>query len=288
MSSTWGVVVSSVATLALVVACSSGGGGSVATGASASSSDDFARQFCDFYRPCCEQAGRPSDMATCRGLAASAATKGTYDPAAGGRCLSDVRALSGDPRFCKFEVAGPDSCDVVYRTQNTGTKQPGEDCDKDSDCAASPEGKVDCRTRFVDGGTTHFCQVSMEGKAGDSPCFGTRDGNITSYTGSSEVTKGYICDVSKGVRCDSTTKQCTALAQIDAECTSSTGCVKGAYCDFQSKKCVPGKEAGADCTSSTECKSSRCTSGKCAADSTGSGGSSGTLAGLGLGLVCGT
>jgi hypothetical protein len=154
--------------------------------------------------------------------------------------------------------------------------------------------------------------VLIVGKAGDSPCLGTKSGNVTSYDfqpGQTDiVSRGYICDTADGVYCDSKTQLCTALSPIGGPCTTSFGsqCVSGAYCDTTQDKCAaqiadgaacdsgiqncvlsdwcdPTTKVcaarlaqGALCTDSRSCSSGNCVNGKCSASND-----------LGLAFVCG-
>lgn len=228
------------------MACSGGGAGSV--GGTAGTGDAFADQYCAMFQPCCQKAGLRTDGVACKGLATFAGAQGTYDATAGNACLAELRAESAKPEFC---TKGPNtsSCNRVYST--SGSKQPGDACTSEKDCALSPEGDVDCR--FI-GSDRRMCQVSLVGKAGDSPCIGTKSGNTTSYVTSGSSTteppgRGYVCDLADGIRCDSKTAACTALLGEGAACTSPDPCDKAFYCDtFASKTCIKRLAVGADCS----------------------------------------
>jgi hypothetical protein len=127
---------------------------------------------------------------------------------------------------------------------------------QDADCAPSSEGMVVCEfgTNPM-GGEIRQCQVQIPGKAGDTPCVGTIDGNFTDFTGSYLPPKGYLCDVASGIYCDTTSMSCTALAMTGQSCTGSTRCVVGDYCDFTMSKCAATKPAGSPCQSFEECTS---------------------------------
>jgi hypothetical protein len=149
----------------------------------------------------------------------------------------------------------------VFTKASTGTKQPGEPCTETTDCAASPEGKVACQSYFDEkGGETRICQIQIDGKAGDGPCVGTRDGNVTVFSSSSSTSttppapRAYVCDVGKGVYCSSG-GTCTAPAELGASCAtdpySSYACVKSAFCDSATKTCLERIAAGGDCSKSS-------------------------------------
>jgi hypothetical protein len=274
--------------------CSSNSGDSTTAG----DRSGFISKFCDQYMPCCAKAGRPSDGAQCRAFYGAFSNEGTYDAAAGSACLSEIKANSSSPTFCENGISGSNapSCSKVF-SQTDGTKKPGETCASDSECAPSSEGDVDCRSLFKDGATIKKCQVQITGKAGDTPCLGTVDGNLTSYNSSGDtdiLPRGYLCDIADGIRCDSATDKCVAIAKVgeacegfgsnlctkDAYCDTtlkkcaarkpigeactSDHCVEGAYCNTTTKVCTAAIAVGAACKSSTECISRSCVNGTCA------------------------
>jgi len=277
----------------VVAACSSGSSGSVAGGR-----DSFIQQYCAEFMPCCSKAGKPADGAQCRAFVGALTQGATYDDATANKCLDEVRAQSSSATFCQTGASGP-SCSKVF-SDSTGVAKPGEACSEDEDCAPSSEGQVECASLFKDGATIRKCQIRVTGKAGDTPCVGTVDGNVTSYSSSGDTDipmKGYLCYVKDGLRCDSTTKSCKVIAKIgepcegfgsnlctdDAYCDttkklcvaraavgqpcdgfSSDRCVDGAYCNTTTKVCVAAFADGAACKMSSECASRNCVNGACA------------------------
>jgi hypothetical protein len=291
-----------LSTLLLSPAC---GGGDAAT------AEGFVGAYCDLLAPCCAMANLPSDGAQCRAFAGAFAASASYDRASGEACLGEMRAASAKANFCSEGLAtGSDACDRVFG-ESGGTRQPGESCSDDSDCASSPEGKVDCRSSFVMGTEVRKCQIQLRGKEGDSPCAGTVEGNITSYQGSSSADippRAYLCHVADGLRCDGATRACTRFKAVGEACTGgSTDCVSSAYCDVaqrlcverkplasactSSQQCVQGSTCGstrtcvaqladgASCTLSSQCRSGRCVNAACAPAGSGD---------LGLVLICGS
>lgn len=235
----------------LIAGCSSGSG-------SAGDRDAFISQVCDLYMPCCSKAGKPSDGSQCRAFYGAFASSASYDAGAANLCLTELKASSASPTFCEdgMDNSKVPSCDKVFSGSSSGgTKKPGETCSQDSECAPSTEGKVDCRTLFKDGGTIKKCQIQITGKAGDTPCLGTVDGNLTSYNTSGTETdvlpRGYLCNVKDGLRCDSTTNKCVAISKIGEACAGfgSNLCTKDAYCDSTTKQCAARKPVGSACTS---------------------------------------
>lgn len=305
-----GALVVAFVWVGVVVAC----GGS--SSSEAATSDSFAEQYCASFAPCCGQANRPTDGATCKAFVAAAASGKTYDAVKGSACLDQIKAASSKPDFCK-ELGSADApaCQDVY-TSPPGNVAAGGACKEDKDCAASPEGKVDCVSTFTSGAETRICQVQITGKEGDSPCVGTRDGNTTSFSTSGTGTpavpsRGFMCNVSDGLRCDSKTTKCTRISDVGGPCdgsryacvktaycdptqkcaarlsegaacgtngVSTSACAEGTYCDTTTKKCTKALPVGAACTKSDQCETDRCLNGKCDT----SGGDS-----LSLVLLCG-
>ncbi len=246
-----------VASLAFAAAaCSSGDSG----GSVASDRDSFIRQLCEQYMPCCAKASKPTDGAVCRAFYGSVTANAAYDAAAGSKCLDEVRAQASSATFCMDGMSSNNSptCRTVFGNGG-GTAKPGETCSTDGDCAPSSEGTVDCASLSKDGATIKKCQIQIAGKAGDSPCVGTVEGNITYYAGSGTATdippKGYLCYVKDGVSCDGLTKACKAMGKVGEACTGgSYACTKDAYCDTATKLCAARKPVGAACESySAQC-----------------------------------
>ncbi len=237
------------APLLVLVACSGGGAGGVGSGSGPSSSDAFATDYCDAIQPCCAQGGFRTDGVSCRALIPAVTGQTSYDAQKGGACLSEVRAAVSGAGGCASASSAP-SCKTVFGTTGSrGTKAPGEACTDGSDCAANPEGEVTCTTLFASGAQESYCQLRIVGKLGDTPCVGTKSGNVTSYsTGKERVARGFVCDTATGTQCDATTKTCAAPAKIGDACTSDQGCERAARCDFTSRKCVDRIPVGGDCT----------------------------------------
>ncbi len=288
-SSLFLVVLGSLGALA-----SCGGGG-------AGTKEDFIASYCDKLSPCCEQEGLSGDSEKCKSFLGAFAT-GTYDPATGDACLAAIDASS---TFCK-DGSVPE-CQGVFDSAS-GSVKPGGECTDTSDCAPSSEGQVDCAFAFSSGGgQIQKCQVQIDGKAGDTPCVGTRDGNVTSFVSADDVApKGYICDVANKLFCDQDTKKCTTTRVIGDACTgSSSECGDDGYCDFSSQKCATRLDAGSPCSGFDSCKSgaycdfdtstcitsipdgSPCTSGSSCESGSCVNGKCGSNSSSGLSLLCG-
>ncbi|MGZ3418230.1 MAG: hypothetical protein ACXVEF_19405 [Polyangiales bacterium] len=286
--------------VSLVIGCSS---------SSSSGSSSFVSNYCDAFAPCCAKAGRPSDGSQCRAFIGAFTSSSSFNQAAADKCIADINAAKNNPDFCTSGSSTPSCSNVFKSTSSGGSKAPGETCDSDSDCAPSPEGTANCGSIFKSGMTIKKCQIVIVGKAGDSPCVSTIDGNITYFSGSSTSMdvppKGYSCNKASGLRCDSTTEKCVALAKEGESCTSSDACsqdlycpsgtdskctarkaagqpctfdecVKTAFCDSSATKtCVAKTPTGGACTTSTACEGGSCVNGKCGSND------------LGLAFLCG-
>ncbi len=234
---------------------------------SAGNKDQFLAQLCDEFADCCKAAGRPSDGAQCRAFYGAFAPASGYNEAAATACLDEVRSSANK---CDSISSGAPSCSKVFSTG--GTKKPGEMCDTDSDCAPAESGEAQCAGDFVDGATVQQCQVRLPGKAGSAPCLGTRDGNVTFYSGVGDgiPTMGYVCDLADGVSCDSQSGACKSLGAVGDACSGgSYACVASAYCAFVDGVCKARVAAGAACEGQDECVAGAyCDGNTCAASHT--------------------
>ncbi len=298
---------------AWVAACSSSSGSG-----SASSASGFGQEFCQLLAPCCADAGLSTNGTVCQAFVGEAMSMGTYDASAGQACISALQGASKSSTFCTDFGGNLPQCNDVFGPAGGGAG-PGKPCNTSSDCAKASGGSAVCYsvTNFVDGGTnsTSTCVQTQAGKAGQSPCVGTVQGDTTTFalTPGPPPEMGYTCDVADGVYCDSNTQKCIALVATNQACTgtaqcvtsdycgfvsgstrqtcqprapigascpfSSTGnpCVANAYCDTNTNTCQQQIGNGASCSTSQQCASGNCNNGKC----------SGTT-NLALGLLCGT
>lgn len=234
----------------VAVACSSGG-----SGGTAATSSGFGQQYCGLIAPCCAAAGLSTDGTLCNAFAQEAATKGTYDAAAGQDCITGMQAEQGTDALCASLGNDVPACARVFGASG-GTVQPGQPCTDDANCAVAPGGGATCFTTdtFVDGGTTQSrtCIQTTAGKAGDSPCIGTVEASVTIYSWSGDgppPSQAVLCSLADGVTCSATTQACTALAAVGAACTTTTDCVAAAYCDFTGSggTCTARLDDGATC-----------------------------------------
>ncbi len=224
------------------------------TGAAACGKSDqekFADSYCGEIVKCCAKAGVSGNGQFCH-LAMSG---GGYNAKAGDSCLAEMKQQVAAGSFCD-NLDGPSACDSVFPTAS-GNNKPGEVCQFDSDCATSTAGPVSCASIYTGTNPVYKCQVQMPGKAGDTPCVGTRQGTLVSYYTDPNATdvlaQGYVCDTADGVRCKAGT--CVALAQVGEACTYTSDCIAAAFCDYSKDQCVARFAAGGACTGndSAEC-----------------------------------
>ena len=169
------------------------------------------------------------------------------------------------------------------------------------ECAASPEGQVGCVYGSPGGGV---CSVQLLGAEGASGCVADSqlDGSIASGASISVPTppKGYYCDRTKSLHCDTATtlcmkpsavggpcayndyecdpaaycdttaKKCKTRIAIDGACAFREKCTTGAYCGATSR-CTASLANGEACKGDTQCVSQFCKAGTCAAGFSGSG-----------------
>ena len=267
----------------------------VATCAACNSKSDaekFVDDFCVEVIKCCTQVGLGSADWMCHKRMTMASAGGTYNASEGNACLAEVRAQQSAGVFCSGQKTTP-SCDAVYTTVKKGTTQPGEPCNADSDCAPSSDGDVGCASLYLDSTLVQKCQVRVQGKAGDSPCVGTKSGSAFSGrqpSGATDIApRAFACDHADNLKCKD--EACVALSEIgsscktsddcvaNAYCNDSTGlcatlvavggactdseCAAGAYCDSNTGTCVAKVAGGKACATSDECLSDNCASGVC-------------------------
>jgi len=223
-------------------------------GCGKSDAEKFADSYCAEIAKCCGEAGLPADGQMCHQWMTFATMGGSYNSTAGEACLAEMRAQVSAGTFCT-SLSDAQACDQVFEGKSSGSRKPGESCDLDSDCAPSSEGEVTCASVYVNDAFIDKCQVRIPGKAGDAPCVGTQDGDwfISSSNATDVATKGYVCDVDDGVRCEEDV--CTAMAALGERCSFSSDCVRTAYCDYAQNQCVARIPEGGACSggSSDEC-----------------------------------
>ena len=182
-----------------------------------SSSSAFIEQYCSLLRPCCQ----PS---TTGGQPGSGCIEfyslfggGNIDAAKSDACIAEIHAHQTEMTFCSNVAALTPSCAQAFSSKS-GTKAPGETCSSSREGAPSSEGKVTCA--FGSTAQTSICQVVIDGKAGDTPCIGTRSGSGTNGSGSgSAPARGFVCDLAKDVWCNSKSGACEATKSVGAACS---------------------------------------------------------------------
>jgi len=262
--------------------------------------ESFITDYCAVLSTCCKEQNRPADGAQCRSLYTSTAAKSgaTFDAAAADTCLAEFKAASQKAGFCVDGMSfSSTACKQVL--EGTGTKQPGEACTEDKECAPSSKGEVSCEHYWEGSAEGKLCQVQMVGSEGSKPCIGTKDGTliIGVSTSGKPPSEGYICNRANSVYCTGDgTAGCKKIQSAGGACTSDFGCDAATYCDFAKQQCVTRFATGASCaddsdgceaaaycdstkkcvtkialdgacTSSSACVTKSCINGKCAKSS---------------------
>jgi hypothetical protein len=268
----------------------------------------YAGAVCRAIGPCCRENSYGYDAGRCQTavegvllafLVNPAKARGdTYDSAKAGDCIALVerRATSAS---CAEDGEGDGdlidrTCDLVYRS---GTKAPGEACERQEECAESDEGEVRCReparmpgTSPPPGGDARVCQIEKAVAQVGDPCNGAL-GPPWVYS---------LCDGDDNeLRCDAETRSCQprlALGQdcgmnpggcaadaycaqregdafglvcaprlpVGGACRSDGDCVRDAFCDTDGTDlCVARRPAGEPCDDEDQCVSGACDAGRC-------------------------
>lgn len=241
-----------------------------------SPSAEFIHDYCDLMMPCCAQAGLSADAGACRELLSAFSFGSSFNQSSGDKCLAAMRAASSNPDFCNLDddiVQDDGACEAVFSTGSSGgSVAPGGACESDFDCASTAQGEGECHHHWEGEEQGWTCVAVADGQAGSTPCIGTRDGAMTSYTYTGRPPLlGYVCDAANGVYCDQESTECTAMKTVGEACSYADRCVEAAYCNSEAGTCEARKPIGADCSIYTsECESSAyCSeSGQCAAKRT--------------------
>ena len=264
-----------------------------------SESEQFISDYCSLLMPCCKQAGLSGDPSDCKMILTAFTAGAGFNEAKGDQCIAAMRAASANPDFCSMDddvLEDNGACDDVFDDGgSSGSVQPGGECESSSDCADTAEGEGYCYHDYRDGVSYETCMVVADGVEGSAPCIGTRDGNMTSYSGGDgpPPTMGYICDEADGLYCNYESGVCEAKKAIGESCSSYTvrcvdgayceggvctaqhpaggecsssysdECVETAYCDDDANQCKEKLPDGAACTSYEQCLSNSCSNDKC-------------------------
>jgi hypothetical protein len=211
-------------------------------------SGEFARQYCALFQPCCQGAGLAGGGQGCMLLFGSVPVA---DKVAAESCLAEYEQRAQAPDFCQT-LGGPtqpESCARAFPQNElgqppAGTKQPGEPCEFEDDCAPASNGEAGCSMSFDSGSRT--CRVRTRAALGEA-CVGTRDGNVWMTTGDDTGTTQPFCDRAEGTYCRAGT--CAAVVGVGQTCDLDEGCTDQAYCS--AGVCTDRVGAGASCSESS-------------------------------------
>lgn len=256
-----------------------------------------ARGACTRFAPCCSRADIPFDEAACEKRITSQFENvlaenryGTYDPAAGGRCVAYIQQVAStcgvqpvEPgtRFQDDQVCGHDLF--------VGNVSPGGACAFGSDCA-QPASCDPLQPATSDGNFDFVCVNRPHGKEGD-PCVGSctiTEGSCNPTPGPS----GAYCYTEDDLYCagdgtchadgpgaacsaDSPCNDtafcnarnvCEALGAAGAQCSDSSQCQRAFYCDPAANRCKKRLQPFSACSADDQCAGDpkRCVDGHCA------------------------
>jgi hypothetical protein len=273
-----------------ILSCGRGGGqGDPAT----VTASDLIEGLCTMAEPCCGRAHRDDGGRQCRTGMESMLAAGAYDSYAGAACMAMLRA-STPAAMCEIVTASGSPCQrAIGPNRHPGSKRPGEPCTSSADCAASPDGEVECR----EGSAGRWCEVQLRGKEGDGPCIGTvlpRQIVATLEPAGSTPARAFLCYHADDLQCDQAAGSrcvrpkptgapcetdaecgkdaycrtyefaCRPLKPIGASCNPEVSCVDDAYCPLTTHTCTAWLPAGATCCTDEQCHSHQCEHGSCA------------------------
>lgn len=245
----------------------------------------YAHAFCDDIGPCCAASGYTADVAKCernaqsliQGFLVDPLQKSAvaYDANAAGECMAALRAKI---RACATTFDDVSSaCKHIF----SGTRPLGASCVSSAECAASPDGEVQCDG--ISGAAGSICRVHVAPKGGE-PCgpggskadvhtvgaceFGESDAFACDFRSGTCLRRraiGESCDLTSecvpGAFCDA--RACKARIALGGACTPAGGCADSLRCDPETRTCAPQLANGSACTTDADCSGGRCNSAKC-------------------------
>ncbi len=256
-----------------------------------------ARALCAHFAPCCSQANVPFDEAACEKRSASqfegqlAGNRyGTYDPAAGGRCVASIEQIASS---CGVGPVDPSTNfqddSVCSHDLFAGTASPGATCDYGNQCA-QPATCDPVQPENADGTFSHVCVSRPRGREGDD-CVGScpyayqcnptpaqadgvycyaedhlycaRDGTCHDYGPGAACSTDSPC--SDTAFCNAK-NVCQALGGDGARCSDSSQCRRDFYCDPSASRCKQRLLPFSACSTDEQCSGDpkRCVDGHCA------------------------
>ena len=256
---------------ALTFACeddeSEGGSAAPVTGDPLSYEDFLAAlvtPVCETLSGCCELDAGGTENCTMMLSAdlTSSYSSENYDEVLGGRCAAELAnapaptctsLVSGSDLESTLMVMAPACDELLPLIQVEGDKQPGEECEGDSECAAIEGATTRC---------TGICEAEFRATEGDECNFTCEeDGISTSCSGSGDGEEGFkrSCYRNDGLVCGMS-GTCEALLEEGEACEQlfTSPCVEGFRC--AEGVCAPQLPAGETCSSGSDCASGFCES----------------------------
>ena len=269
-----------------------GGGGSGSVSFD-SYCDDFAQMTCDVAQQCDCLGGLSIDLCIsyqtmgCDDEVTEPVEAGrmSYDPARGGQCLTQLRAIISD---CSLEDAyWPDACDLML----VGLVSEGETCDGDDECQNELEcyddecvqvptanqschPDYDCADNLYCGDDDICHPYRGDGQPcpeGDRVCDDDLYCDSRTVTCEPYITSGGSCthapwDCDDDLYCSDASETCLPYPAVGLDCAGSDGdCADDLYCD-ENDVCRAQGDAGAGCSEDEQCVSDECADGVCEAD----------------------
>lgn len=221
-----------------------GGGASGGTQAVLVFTASYVTPYCTRLAQCCVQAGYSAPSAT----ACQATELGYYQAA-----LANGSAQVNSAAISTLLSSIQNTCDqpsyTLFSDLTTGTWPMGSDCTDVSQCQGD---SVACIVPVS--ASTGKCVPLTRGKVGDScavDCDTTSSCQWTINGGT--LTESAACWDEDGLRCDSTTNQCVALARPGASCDFSVDC--GVHASCMNSVCVAKANVGESCSNGRSCES---------------------------------
>ena len=204
----------------------------------------YLEPYCTRLAECCAQAGIPSSgMGPCE----------TYE-------LGFVKYLDDGSAVIVPSVIQTlldqlkNSCDqpsyALISATTDGTRLAGQPCVAPDQCAGTP-----ALCLFSAGTTNGTCMTPPRGKAGDGCAVTCDDTTVCKWGTGGGKSPNAVCYDQDGLRCDSTTNTCVAVAAIGAPCPNFNECGTHAVCS-SSGTCQATAKVGQDCSNGKYCDSS--------------------------------
>jgi len=200
----------------------------------------YLEPYCTRLAECCAQAGLPtSGMGPCESYELGFV-----------KYLDDGSAVIVPSVVQTLLAQIQSSCDqpsyTLISATTDGTRLAGQPCVAPDQCAGTP-----ALCLFSGDSTNGTCMTPPRGKAGDGCAATCDDTTVCKWGTSGGKSPNAFCYDQDGLRCDSTTNTCVAVAAIGAPCPNFNECGRHAACS--NGTCQATAKAGQDCGGSQYC-----------------------------------